>query len=149
MIHAVKISQSVLPRLALVVVAGLGVAGCNYDGGDPRKEIGTNPVLPALQQYLVPPIHIARVSRWGKGTPKGGQGLQIHTLATGFEHLRSLHVLPNGDVLVVEGNGPKRARSSLAWAAPAMDLGRLSLAATPPIANGADQAHDYAPIPGT
>ena len=28
-------------------------------------------------------------------------------MATGFEHPRSLYVLPNGDVLVVESNGPK------------------------------------------
>ena len=35
------------------------------------------------------------------------QGLQVHALAAGFEHPRSLYVLPNGDVLVVETNGPK------------------------------------------
>jgi len=34
-------------------------------------------------------------------------GLRIHALATGFQHPRSLYVLPNGDVLVVESNGPK------------------------------------------
>ena len=34
-------------------------------------------------------------------------GLQVQALATGFEHPRSLYILPNGDVLVVEGNGPK------------------------------------------
>jgi hypothetical protein len=33
--------------------------------------------------------------------------LQVHALATGFQHPRSLYVLPNGDVLVVESNGPK------------------------------------------
>ena len=34
-------------------------------------------------------------------------GLQVQALATGFEHPRSLYVLPNGDVLVVEANGPE------------------------------------------
>jgi glucose/arabinose dehydrogenase len=109
MMHAVKIAPSVKrPRLALllVAVAGLGLAGCNYEGGDPRKEIGANPPLPALQQYLIPPIHIAKVAAWGKETPTVPEGLQIHALATGFEHPRSLYVLPNGDVLVVESNGP-------------------------------------------
>jgi len=96
-----------LPRLAALFVAGLGLAGCNYEGGDPRKEIGANPPLPALQQYLVPPIQVAKVAAWGKDVPTVPEGLQVHALATGFEHPRSLYVLPNGDVLVVESNGPK------------------------------------------
>jgi len=110
MMHTVKIAHSVKrPRLALllVAVAGFGLAGCNYEGGDPRKEIGANPPLPALQQYLIPPIRIARVVGWEKETPTVPQGLRIHALATGFAHPRSLYVLPNGDVLVVESNGPK------------------------------------------
>ena len=107
--HVVKIAQSVKrPRAALVLVAvGLGLVGCNYDGGDPKVEIGANPQLPKLQQYLIPPIQIARVVGWGKETPTVPRGLQVHALATGFEHPRSLYVLPNGDVLVVETNGPK------------------------------------------
>ena len=110
MMHVVKIAQSVKrPCLALVLVAvaGSGLVGCNYDGGDPKVQIGANPQLPKLQQYLIPPIQIARVVGWGKETPTVPQGLQVHALATGFEHPRSLYVLPNGDVLVVETNGPK------------------------------------------
>ncbi len=110
MMRAVKITPSVkLPRLALVLVAvaGLGLAGCDDNGGDPKSQIGANPVLPALQQYLIPPIRIAKVVAWGKETPTVPQGLQVHALATRFEHPRSLYVLPNGDVLVVESNGPK------------------------------------------
>jgi glucose/arabinose dehydrogenase len=109
MMRAPEISRSVKrPRLALLLVAatGLGLAGCNYEGGDPKKEIGSNPPLPELQQYLVPPIRIAKVATWGKETPTVPQGLQVHALATGLEHPRSLHVLPNGDVLVIESNGP-------------------------------------------
>ncbi|WMT78915.1 sorbosone dehydrogenase family protein [Bradyrhizobium sp. Ash2021] len=90
-----------------VAVAGLGLAGCDDNGGDPKSEIGAHPMLPALQQYLLPPIRIARAVAWGNDeAPTVPQGLQIHALATGFEHPRSLFVLPNGDVLVVEGNGP-------------------------------------------
>jgi glucose/arabinose dehydrogenase len=91
-----------------VAICGLGIAGCDEKGGDPKLQIGANPVLPEPQQYLLPPIQIARVANWGKDeTPTVPQGLQIHTLATGFEHPRSIFVLPNGDVLVVEANGPK------------------------------------------
>jgi glucose/arabinose dehydrogenase len=97
-------------RLAvlLLAIAGLGLAGCDENAGDPAKQIGANPVLPALQQYFMPPIRIAKAVGWGKGeNPTVPQGLQIRALATGLGHPRSLYVLPNGDVLVVESNGPK------------------------------------------
>ena len=103
---AVKTS---LPRVAAIMaaVAGLGLAGCNDAGGDPKLEIGANPVLPQLHQYLLPPIHIATPVGWGSETPKVPQGLKVQALATGLQHPRSVYVLPNGDVLVVESNGPK------------------------------------------
>ena len=95
------------PRLAIVVIAGLGLAGCYDNGGDPKVQIGANPMLRPLQQYLIPPIRIRESSAVGKETPTVPHGLQVQALATGFEHPRSLYILPNGDVLVVEGNGPK------------------------------------------
>jgi glucose/arabinose dehydrogenase len=111
MMHALGIARlPKLPRLAalFVAIAGLGLAGCDDNGGDPKIQIGANPVLPALQQYLMPPIRIAKAVGWGENeTPAVAQGLQVHALATGFVHPRSLYVLPNGDVLVVESNGPK------------------------------------------
>jgi hypothetical protein len=90
-----------------IAIAALSLASCDDTGGDPRKQIGANPVLPALQQYLLPPIQIARPEPWGQDKPKVAQGLQIQALATGFQHPRSVYVLPNGDVLVIESNGPK------------------------------------------
>src|SRR6202046_4132267 len=109
--RALKITGLTNPkRFAVLIfaIASLGLAGCDENAGDPAKQIGANPVLPALQQYFMPPIRIAKAVGWGKGEdPTVPQGLQIHALATGLEHPRSLYVLPNGDVLVVEGNGPK------------------------------------------
>jgi hypothetical protein len=70
MMHVRKFVQSAnLPRLAtvFVAVAGLGLASCDDNGGDPRSEIGAHPMLPALQQYLLPPIRIATAVGWGKG----------------------------------------------------------------------------------
>ncbi len=99
-----------LPRLAILLatVAGLGLAGCDDHAGDPKRQIGANPVLPEIQQYLMPPMRVAKVVGWGEDeTPAVPQGLQVHALATDLEHPRSLYVLPNGDVLVVESNGPK------------------------------------------
>ncbi len=90
-----------------VAATSLVLVGCEDHGGDPRKQIGANPVLPSLQQYLVPPIRIAKAVRWGDAMPTVPQGLQVQALATGLEHPRSLYVLPNGDVLIIESNGPK------------------------------------------
>jgi glucose/arabinose dehydrogenase len=100
--------------LALALLSGplLGLAGCNNDGsGDPYAEIGPNPKLPELQQYLLPPMHIARVVGWKNKdeTPTAAKDLAIHALATGLQHPRSLYLLPNGDVLVVESKAPKAA----------------------------------------
>ena len=84
MMHAVKIAHSVkrpYQAALLVAVAGLGLAGCNYEGGDPKAQIGGNPPLPKLQQYLIPPIQIARVVGWGNQTPTVPQGLQVRALA--------------------------------------------------------------------
>jgi glucose/arabinose dehydrogenase len=111
MMRALKIARSAkLPRLAalLATVAGLGLAGCDDHAADPKMQIGANPVLPAIQQYLMPPMRVAKVVGWGKDeNPTVSQGLQVHALATGLQHPRSVYVLPNGDVLVVESNGPK------------------------------------------
>ena len=91
-----------------IAICGLGLAGCDDQGGDPRLQIGANPKLPEPQQYLMPPMKVAKPAVWSKDeTPVVSDGLQIHALATGFEHPRQLYVLPNGDVLVVEGNGPR------------------------------------------
>src|SRR6202163_5079425 len=97
MMHALKIARSAkLPRLAalLVTVAGLGLAGCDDHAGDPKMQIGANPVLPEVQQYLMPPMRVAKVVGWGTDEhPAVPQGLQVQALATGFQHPRSLYVL--------------------------------------------------------
>ncbi|MGY3487168.1 glucose/arabinose dehydrogenase [Bradyrhizobium sp. USDA 4011] len=97
-------------RIALVgaLTAGLGLAGCSRETApDPKTQIGARPDLPALQQYLVPPMHVASVVGWKQGEkPKVPDDLQINALATGLQHPRSLYVLPNGDILVVESKAP-------------------------------------------
>lgn len=88
----------------------LCLAGCNDRSGDPKAQIGANPQLPDIQQYLLPPMHIARIVGWKKDeTPAVAQGLQVKAFATNLQHPRSLYVLPNGDVLVVESKAPKAA----------------------------------------
>ena len=96
-----------LSRLILPGALALCLAGCNDKGGDPMAQIGPHPNLPEQTQYLMPPMHIAKVVGWKQGeTPTVAKGLKIEALATGLQHPRSLYVLPNGDVLVVESKSP-------------------------------------------
>jgi glucose/arabinose dehydrogenase len=95
-----------LVAIALSCGAVISLCGCD-DGGDPKAQIGANPTLPSIHQYLLPPVHIAKVVGWKQGeTPTVAQGLKVQALATGLEHPRSLYVLPNGDILVVESKAP-------------------------------------------
>ncbi|GAA0675845.1 glucose/arabinose dehydrogenase [Sphingomonas insulae] len=92
--------------LLAVAVATL-LAGCGQDPAPASTQIGANPPLPAQQQYLLPPMKVAPVSSWQPNeTPTVPAGLKIAALATGLEHPRQPYVLPNGDILVVEANGP-------------------------------------------
>jgi glucose/arabinose dehydrogenase len=102
LMHKIRLS-----RFVLVCYSALCLTGCDDQGGDPRAQIGPRPNLPDIQQFLVPPMHIARVVGWKKGeTPTVAPGLKIEALATGLQHPRSLYVLPNGDVLVAESKAP-------------------------------------------
>jgi glucose/arabinose dehydrogenase len=93
--------------LMVLCLAAAALSGCSDNSFDPSGQIGPNPNLPEARQYLFPRVHIASVVGWKKGeTPSAPQGLKIEALATGFEHPRSLYVLPNGDVLVVESKSP-------------------------------------------
>lgn len=90
----------------LAAVLGL-VSSVSAFALDPRDQIGPDPVLPAPQQFLVPPMHLAKVVGWKDGeTPSVAAGLKIEPFAKGLQHPRGLYVLPDGDVLVVESKGP-------------------------------------------
>jgi len=71
--------------------------------------IGPQPALPAPQRQLVPTVNIAPATPWPPGQrPVAAAGLAVQPFATGLDHPRWLHVLPNGDVLVAESNAPAR-----------------------------------------
>ena len=94
--------------LFLAATALAGLAACGPAPVDPKRQIGANPYLPDLHQYLLPPMHVAKIVGWGADeTPTVAPGLEVHALARGLKNPRSLYVLPNGDVLVVEADGPK------------------------------------------
>lgn len=75
--------------------------------------IGPNPALPAPRSSLIPTMKGAPAKRWADGqTPTPGTGLSVTAFARGLDHPRWLYVLPNGDVLVAETNGPPRPEDS-------------------------------------
>jgi glucose/arabinose dehydrogenase len=96
-------------RSSLGAACSLAVlAACsNQNPAPPDTQYGANPQLPAPQQYLLPPMSVPTAVGWKPGeAPSVAAGLQIQALATGFLHPRIVYALPNGDVLVVETNGP-------------------------------------------
>jgi len=93
---------------ALALTLPLLLAGCdNAAKISPEKQTGSDPQLPAAQNFLLPPMQVPSGTPWKNGeTPKVAEGLKIEKVADGFMHPRQLTVLPNGDILVVEANSP-------------------------------------------
>jgi glucose/arabinose dehydrogenase len=100
------VSPRVRSALAVGLLPLLAAAACGPAPINPQRQIGPNPYLPPIHQYLLPPMHVSKVVGWGQATPQVPAGLQIRALAKGLKNPRSLYVLPNGDVLVAESGGP-------------------------------------------
>ena len=95
-------------RTTCALAGLLALAACNQEPAPPSTQYGSNPQLPAPHQYLVPPMRVPHAVGWAAGTaPVVPAGLQVLPFATGLNHPRLVYALPNGDVLVVESNGPK------------------------------------------
>src|SRR5688572_2406836 len=70
---------------------------------------GPSPVLPGPRTSLIPTVNVVTARGWPSGEkPVGAPGTVVTAFATGLDHPRWLHVLPNGDVLVAETNAPPR-----------------------------------------
>lgn len=97
-----------LVRHALVLAMIALLAGCADKASlKPPQQSGGEPPLPEAQNFLVPPMKVPTGVGWAEDqTPKVAAGLKIEKIAGGLMHPRQLTVLPNGDVLVVESNGP-------------------------------------------
>jgi glucose/arabinose dehydrogenase len=99
-----------LLRWTTLAMACLVLAAC----GDTAKlsvadGTGPQPKLVSPNPTLIPTVNIASVRGWPDGTtPQAAEGTRVAAFASGLDHPRWLHVLPNGDVLVAESNAPKR-----------------------------------------
>lgn len=96
-----------LPLLsALVLAAATGGASAQSDF-DVSSQIGPDPVLPEPESSLIPDMKIAEVVGWQDGeTPEAPEGLTVTAYAKDLVNPRTVHTLPNGDVLVVQSRGP-------------------------------------------
>ncbi len=75
----------------------------------PASTVGSNPTLPEPDKQFVPVVQVAPATGWPAGMlPTPAAGMSVYAFATGLDHPRWLHVLPNGDVLVAETNAPAR-----------------------------------------
>jgi glucose/arabinose dehydrogenase len=111
-----------IPSLAMSIVAlALPLAACNdpRDTATAEQSYGAAPTLPAPEKSWLPTINIATATAWPHGSkPKAANGMAVHAFATGLDHPRTIHVLPNGDVLVAESNAPPKpedGKSIKAW----------------------------------
>ncbi len=86
----------------------LVAAGCGEQATLPESAgTGPTPVLPPPHPTLIPTVNFASAVGWPTGAkPQAAQGLVVTAYATGLDHPRWLHVLPNGDVLVAETAAP-------------------------------------------
>lgn len=97
-------------RLCASVVFLVCLAACvDMARLSPAESTGSDPRLPAPRNSLFPTVRIAPARGWPAGAmPVAAPGMQVEAFATGLDHPRWIYVLPNGDVLVAETNGPPR-----------------------------------------
>ena len=97
-------------RLVLLAALSAALAGCGDSAQLPvEATVGSNPTLPAPNTSLIPTINVAPAKGWPQGAkPQAAAELEANAFASGLDHPRWLHVLPNGDVLVAETNAPPR-----------------------------------------
>ncbi|MGF9565516.1 sorbosone dehydrogenase family protein [Neorhizobium sp. JUb45] len=101
-------------RLAYTVVLsaslGLALSACSdsNDNFDTAQQVGPDPVLPEPISLLLPDLKVAEVIGWKDNeTPAVADGLKVTAYAKDLVNPRTVHTLPNGDVLVVQSRGPE------------------------------------------
>ena len=100
--------MKILYKSTLCVLLSTALFGCSREAViDPKLQYGADPELPEAKNYLVPPMKVPKGVGWQNDQkPKVVEGLKIEKIADKLMHPRQLYTLPNGDILVVESNGP-------------------------------------------
>jgi glucose/arabinose dehydrogenase len=100
--HPIRIASATLA--VAVITACAGPARLPVSAG-----IGQSPEILPPQKSLLPTVKVKAARGWAAGaTPTAAPGLMVSAFAMNLEHPRFVYVLPNGDALVAESNGPPR-----------------------------------------
>lgn len=99
-------SKFALPLMA--AVSALTLAACDSPDFDTTSQLGPDPTLPPPEFHnIVPDLKVAEVVGWAEGeTPTVPDNLSITAYAQDLANPRTVHTLPNGDVLVVQSEAP-------------------------------------------
>ena len=103
-------TQLKLIRSTAVLVALICTVACGSSARVPvLAETGPHPVIAEPKTSLIPTINVATAKGWpAGGKPIAAAGTIAAAFAQHLDHPRWLYVLPSGDVLVAETNGPPR-----------------------------------------
>jgi glucose/arabinose dehydrogenase len=120
-----------------LAAAALGLAACGETARLPETAtVGPNPTLPPPTSTLIPTVHVAQAKSWAPGAkPVPATGLNVVAFASGLDHPRWIHVLPNGDVLVAESNRPPKQENGGGFKKWVMGLMMKKAGAAAPSAN--------------
>ena len=108
--------MAIFRRIAIVLAVLVVIGGSAIwflsrgDAADLSVEevAGTDPVLQKGEAESFPTVKIAEPVGWKAGeAPTPAEGLEVVRFAEGLDHPRTLHALPNGDVLVSLTRAPK------------------------------------------
>ena len=102
-----KILIAVLLVLLLLFAFAIWVWRGNPADLSVDEVAGTDPVLTQPEGESIPTVAIAEPVGWADGeAPIAAKGLTVQRFATGLDHPRVLHLLPNGDVLATLTRAP-------------------------------------------
>jgi glucose/arabinose dehydrogenase len=113
----VRALRAAISIALVVVLIGLLVVGVTACAAKARLPVsagtGPNPTLPPPDRTLIPLINVVTAKGWSNGAkPEALEGMSVNAFAKDLDHPRWLYVLPNGDVLVAETNGPPRPENN-------------------------------------
>lgn len=97
-----------LKHISLMILTSFVFVACSNEKPLSNDvQVGPNPELPEAENFLIPPMQVPKYAGWAKdASPKVAEGLKIERIAEGLLHPRQVYTLLNGDILVVESNGP-------------------------------------------
>ena len=106
---AIRLLATLAATTAGLALSTGSVPAQQADDFDLTSQIGPDPVLPEPDFVnLLPSMKVAEVVGWAEGEmPEVPKGLTITPYATDLVNPRTVHTLPNGDVLVVQSRGPE------------------------------------------